>query len=112
LKKTETAQFLAVVKTAYPAFEITAASTRLWHELLIELDYEVAKNRLQEHIRSNRYPPTIADIVRHDPNQFVDYERMKEETAQRFKEMDEWEQQAIPLPEHLMPKLLRGGEGI
>jgi hypothetical protein len=104
-------KLLALISSAYPMVELTDEQDRLWTEMLSDVPFERAQRNLREHIRSSRFPPTVADIVRHDPNQFVNYERLKEETALRFEQMDEWEQQAVPLPERLQPKLLRGGEG-
>lgn len=109
MKQTETARFLAVVKTAYPHFEISNEVARLWHEFLEEIDYQTAQANLREHIKSSRFPPTIADIVRNDPQQFVDHEQLKLETESRLAEMEEWQQQAIDCPAHRIPKLLKGG---
>lgn len=64
MKQTETAKLLAVIKTAYPNFEITPAVTVLWHDFLQHMDSEEAQLHLREHIISNRFPPTIADIVK------------------------------------------------
>ncbi|MCM3272590.1 replicative helicase loader/inhibitor [Paenibacillus elgii] len=65
MKKTEMAQVLAVIKTAYPHFEITEPVARLWYELLKDVDLQTSQANLHKHIRSNRFPPTIADII-HD----------------------------------------------
>ncbi|MGO4181837.1 replicative helicase loader/inhibitor [Paenibacillus sp. TAF43_2] len=105
MKQTETAQLLAVIKTAYQNFLVTDQAVRLWHEYMKEISFSSAQKNLQEHIRSNRFPPTIADIVRHDPNQFTDHQRLELETEERFALMDEWEQKATDIPEHVRNRI-------
>ncbi|WP_028609755.1 replicative helicase loader/inhibitor [Paenibacillus harenae] len=104
MKKQETAQFLAVVKTAFPHFEITEPVVHLWHEYLEPIPFDQAKKNLQEHIRSNRFPPTIADIVRLEPNSTLHIDQLRLETAERFALMDEWERNAVPIPEWIGEK--------
>lgn len=83
MKQTETAKLLAVVKTAFPNFEITEPVIRLWHQMLSGISFEQAQKNLMLHIETNRFPPTIADILRKDIEQFTDYNALREET-QRY----------------------------
>ncbi|MBD0381233.1 replicative helicase loader/inhibitor [Paenibacillus sedimenti] len=62
MKQTETAKFLAAIKTFFPNFEITTAVTHGWQSMLEDVSFERAQQNLAQHIKTNRFPPTIADI--------------------------------------------------
>lgn len=62
MKKTETVQLLAVVNAAFPNMQVTEATVKLWHELLGDLDFNLAIAATKKLILESPYPPTIADI--------------------------------------------------
>lgn len=62
MKKTETVQLLAVVNAAFPNMQVTEAMVSLWHELLGDLDFGIAKMAVKKLILESPYPPTIADV--------------------------------------------------
>lgn len=108
MKQTETANFLAMIKTAYPFFEVTEPGVRLWHMMLDDLDLKTAQRRLANHIRSSKYAPTIAEIVNPTPSEeksFYELQRAEEE-ADRLA-LAEYNEHAIPMPEHIREKLER-----
>lgn len=65
MKKTEVVQLLAVINAAFPNMQITETTVELWHELLGDLDFELAKAAVKKLILESPYPPTIADIRKH-----------------------------------------------
>ncbi|MFK4167665.1 replicative helicase loader/inhibitor [Paenibacillus lautus] len=106
MKQTETANFLAMIKTAYPFFEVTEAGVRLWHTMLIDLDYKTAQKRLANHIRSSKFAPTISEIVNPAPfeeKSFYELQREQEE-ADRLA-LAEYNEKAVPMPEHVKIQL-------
>lgn len=105
MKRTETIKLLSLISTAYLNFELTEERIELWHEFLRNFQFEKGLLHLKRHIETNAFPPTIADILKKDPNQYVDYEQLKLDTAKRFQQMDEWERKAVP------PPRLEGGNG-
>lgn len=105
MKQTEIASFLSVIKTAYPFFEITVPVTRLWNQMLHDMDNEVAQNRLVEHIRTSKYAPTIADIVNQDKPQQSYYELLQTEERAYALELEEYNEQAVPMPDHIKERL-------
>ncbi|WP_339273556.1 replicative helicase loader/inhibitor [Paenibacillus sp. FSL W8-0426] len=107
MKQTETASFLAVIKTAYPFFEITVPVTRLWHQMLEGMNYEVAKERLGHHIRTSRFAPTIADITGDDQHRPSFYQLQRVEEEAYTLELEEYNETAIPMPEHLIERFER-----
>ena len=64
MKKTETVQLLAVINAAFPNMQITEAMVDLWHELLGDIDFNLAKAAVKKLLLESPYPPTIADIRR------------------------------------------------
>ena len=62
MKKTETVQLLAVINAAFPNMQVTEAMVSLWHELLRDLEFNLAKAAVKKLLLESPYPPTIADI--------------------------------------------------
>lgn len=105
MKQTEMANFLAMVKTAYPYFEITEPGVKLWHFMLQELDYKDAQGRLARHIRSSKYAPTIAELLVDDQSSgpsFYEVLRLEEEEDQLM--LEAYSQTAVPMPDHILQK--------
>ncbi len=109
MKKTELIQLMKLISKYYQNFEVDKEKIEAWFVLMQDVPFERAQKNLWEHCRRSSFVPTPADIIRHDPEQYTDYDRLKAETAALFAEMDEWERKAIPCPEHLRPKFLKGG---
>lgn len=47
---------------AYPNFEVTPSRVRLWLQQLSDIPAEHAMDKLLEHIKTNKFMPTIADL--------------------------------------------------
>ncbi len=67
MKKEEAEDMLVTIEAHYPMFmngrpEVLKKRVEVWVYRLMEMDYEKAKNKLDEYINSDTYPPTIADI--------------------------------------------------
>ncbi len=94
---------MAVIKTAFPHFEISEPVVRLWHDYVSEIHFDRAKNNLQKYIKANRFPPTIADIMRIEDD-VTGHGQLLLQTVERFAELEEWERKAVPPPEHLLKR--------
>ncbi|MGN7359972.1 replicative helicase loader/inhibitor [Paenibacillus sp. SAF-054] len=108
MKQTETASFLAMIKTAYPFFEVTEPGVRLWHMMLANLDYKTAQSRLADHIRSSRFAPTISEIVNpiaQEEKSFYELQRAEEEADQLA--LEAYKEKAIPMPDHIRERIER-----
>lgn len=81
--------------------EISDEQSELWIDMLQDVSFEVGIKNIREHIGSSRYPPTIADIIRKDPNHFYDHEQLQLETEERFRLLKEWERNATDPPKEL-----------
>lgn len=107
MKQTETASFLAVIRTAYPFFEITHPVTKLWHSMLQDVDYEVAQERLLKHIRTSKFAPVPADICNPEGPQPSYYELQRAEEQQDALALQEYLEEAVPMPERVRQRLER-----
>lgn len=58
---------VTTIHSAYPRFlpydeDLAKSKVKLWSEFLLEWDYDKTKTNLRNHISTNKYEPTIADI--------------------------------------------------
>lgn len=81
--------------------------TEIWLNILSDIPFEQASRNLKEHIRTNAFVPTLADIIRKDAGVIADYDQLRIETRERLLELDSGKQLAIDCP----PQYLRGGVG-
>ncbi|MNW38930.1 Loader and inhibitor of phage G40P [compost metagenome] len=107
MKQTETANFLAMIKTAYPFFEVTEPGTRLWHMMLEDIDSKTAQQRLAHHIKTSKFAPTISEIVQDPVGEPSYYELLRIEEQQEQLELQEYNEQAVPMPNHIKERLER-----
>ncbi len=64
MTKGETAKLLAVLAAAFPRFEVDDLKVQVWHEMLGDLDYDVANIAIKKIIILNTFPPAIAEVRR------------------------------------------------
>ena len=106
----EVIELFKAITLSYPAFRVQDELMRdqvlHWYEHLKDVPFEAAMENLREHIRTERFPPTIADIRR---------ERMEEkssvpgveETRRYLAELDRLRERAVPPPARLREELRR-----
>ncbi|WP_370874777.1 replicative helicase loader/inhibitor [Paenibacillus tundrae] len=85
---------LAVVVTAYPTVELTDEMATLWEQMLSDVTFESAQRSLKQHIKTSKWPPTIADIR---ANTSTANDILRIETQQCFALIDSWERGVVPL---------------
>ncbi|WP_055108926.1 replicative helicase loader/inhibitor [Paenibacillus ihumii] len=110
MKQTETASFLAMIKTAYPFFEITEPGTRLWHMMLQDIDFKTAQMRLAHHIKTSKFAPTISEIVQAPASESEEpsyYELLRQEEQQERLALEAYNEKAVPMPDHIRERLER-----
>ena len=66
MDKIEFAQIIIGLKTSYPRFSflMTDKEKDFWYQMLKDIDGKVVQNAVLEHINTNVFPPSIADIRR------------------------------------------------
>lgn len=64
MTRNEIARILAIIAAAYPRFKVDTEGITLnvWHEMLGDLDYNLAQMAVQKLIYESPYPPVIADV--------------------------------------------------
>ena len=64
MKKSEAAELVALVQAAFPRLEITAATVRLYAEMLADVDAELGRAAVLELVKTQVYPtlPTVGEI--------------------------------------------------
>lgn len=64
MTKKEFSQLSIGLKAAYPRFQMLATDEEMtfWYTMLQDIDYKVAQNAALEHISTNIFPPSIAEI--------------------------------------------------
>jgi hypothetical protein len=102
-------KLLSIIVTAYPNMSLTTEVSKLWQEMLQAVSFDAAQVNLKQHILSNRFPPTIADITRHDPEVFTDYKKMYLDTETYLLQLEERQRLAIDCPPQYSRKHLKSG---
>lgn len=92
----------ALYTAAYPMAEINKEQIALWINMLSDVPYDKGLKNMELHIKSNRFPPTIADIVRADPESTTHGEALLLEGERRLEEFERWKLEAVDPPEHLL----------
>lgn len=64
MNRSETFKILTMLEVAYEKFDATSNEVKLelWHDLLSDLDYQLALTVVKKHIAEEHFPPTIASI--------------------------------------------------
>ncbi|WP_158560294.1 replicative helicase loader/inhibitor [Paenibacillus contaminans] len=70
---------LRFIKGAYHRFEINEDMPRVWMSILQKEDYDVVMQRLERHIRTSRYEPTIHDLITHSGEELERLRQQREE---------------------------------
>lgn len=65
MNKQEFGQIMAAMHAAYPNEKVTGdtRSVHLWFKELNDMDYDIAAYALERHIRTNKFPPAISEIL-------------------------------------------------
>lgn len=111
----EVIRLFKAITLAYPAFrvpeELAKEQISMWHGHLHDISYETAVDSLNQHVASNRFPPTIADI-RSRLSEQTERQRMRDETESFFAQLELWQKNAAPPPGGMRERIyamLRGG---
>ena len=62
MTKGEVAKLLVVLAASYPKFEVDDLKVQVWHEMLGDLDYDVANIAIKKIIMLNTFPPAIGFV--------------------------------------------------
>lgn len=98
MNRVEVIDLLMTIKRNYPNFDTGIDSVDHHCQYLRDFPCEVARENVERHILTERWPPTIADIRGRLGDQ-MDSQRSKEEAAAYFAQVDLWRRNGSPPPE-------------
>ncbi|AOZ91594.1 hypothetical protein [Paenibacillus crassostreae] len=100
---------MKLITNVYQNFEVNDSSKiEVWTAILRETDVIEAKQNLMDHFRTNKFPPTPADIIRSDRKQSLSvYEVQRLETEQHMFELKEYQENedVKPMPDYIKKQL-------
>jgi len=105
----EVVKLFKAITMSYPAFRVpddmAKEQVMHWYQHLKDIPFDVAMQNLREHIHTERFPPTIADIRRG----YSEESNVPgvEETKEWLAELDRLRERAVPMPDYVREELKR-----
>lgn len=93
----EVAKLLMIIVDNYPNFDTSDENVDRHLKYLHDFPFDVAVRNVDEHIRTSKYPPNIAEI-RGRLGEQIERDRMKSLTEEYFAERARAKQEACPPP--------------
>ncbi|MBU5673216.1 hypothetical protein [Paenibacillus brevis] len=97
MEKAEVFDLLIAIKENYPNFDVSDENVERHFKYLHDFPFDKAIQNLDEHIRTSKYHPNIAEI-RGSVGEQIERDRMKAATAEYFAERAEAAKHACPPP--------------
>jgi hypothetical protein len=110
MNKLQVIDLLEMLKRSYPGIDTSPESVQHYCKYLQDFPFDVAMRNVEEHIRTERFPPTIADIRGRLGDQ-MDAERSRRQAQEYFDQLEEWRKRSAPPPPGLSAEvraMLRG----
>lgn len=60
----ETVMIMKAITNYYSQFSVTEEMVKVWHDILREYPFQHVAQNLRDYVRENKFPPTIADLVK------------------------------------------------
>lgn len=117
MTQAEVVKLFKAITLAYPAFrlpddkdkeQMAKEQVLQWYEHLKDVPFDVAMENFRRHVRTEKYPPTIADLRRplskQDP-ETVYHEQLRREREEYFARLDEFARTAVPAPPEVKERM-------
>lgn len=115
MTKSEVARLFERIVNFYPFFSGDLPKVNAWHEFLKEIPFENALTNLNQHIATEKFPPTIAELSRplekEKTYNEAYHEHLREETSSFFHQLEEWKKKAVPPPAHVKERMRQIASG-
>ncbi len=85
----------------YPTFEVTSEKVNAWHKFLQNYEAETIFTNTENHIYENKFPPTVADLVK------VNHQEVVVPTVEETKKMLEKYNHYKPASEKVVEEELK-----
>ncbi|KIL37954.1 hypothetical protein SD70_29645 [Gordoniibacillus kamchatkensis] len=105
MTRLETIKLFRMITIAYPMFDGTDTDKiAFWHEQMRDVSLESAVQNLKIYARTEKFPPSIADLSRStEPEKDFSsqyHESMRGQAQQHLTNLEEWREKAVgPTPE-------------
>jgi len=107
LQMLEVIELFEAIKLRYDNFSCNKEKRQAWHDdHLKNIPFEVAMENLRRHAATEKWPPTVADLSRplqEEDDRYNAY--LRDESAKRFDNLDEWRKRAVPPPERVKERM-------
>lgn len=95
-------QLFKLIKSVYPNFEVDTQKVDTWTRLMKDMDFKRVIAKAEEHVQTNKFPPTIAEISAFAPPKNNTLEKMKQWEREHEQVPDEVKQQFAEQLKHLI----------
>lgn len=98
MDKAQVYDLLIEIKENYPNFDVSPENVDRHLKYLHDFSFEAAMQNVDEHVKTGKYYPNIAEI-RGRLGEQIEREQMKVLTEQHFANLDTWSTNSKPPPE-------------
>lgn len=78
MTREEVVQLFKLLKSFYPNFDVSSEKINHWTWAMKKMDFNRVMAKAQEHVQSNKFPPTIAEIAAYAPKKNEALEKMQQ----------------------------------
>lgn len=75
-------EIFKLITHVYQRFDVTSEKLDIWHYFLADQDYKIVRSKTLRHIKNEKFPPTVAEIITIKPKKSVtqiEHEKMLKE---------------------------------
>lgn len=96
MTKAQVLELFKLIKSIYPNFEVSQEKIDNWAWAMSKMDFDRVMARAHEHVLSNKFPPTIAEVAAFAP-----------EKNEHLEKIREWEKEAAEVPQETKDRFRR-----
>lgn len=97
MTRDEVIRLFKLLSDFYPNFEVSTEKVNNWTWAMKKMDFDRVMAKAQEHVQTNKFPPTIAELAAYAPE--------KNETLEK---MRQWEKEAAQVSPEVKAKFAKG----
>ncbi|WP_163854588.1 replicative helicase loader/inhibitor [Paenibacillus elgii] len=113
MDRVEVIELFMKIKRHYASFDVMdVQKIDEWHRFLKDVPSGDVNANLDRYIAREKYPPTIAELVKPVENTIdVYHQHMKESAASKLNEIEAWREKAIPPPDDAKERMRQIASG-
>lgn len=90
MNRDQVIELFKLIKSVYPNFEVDSHKVDTWTRIMKGMDFKRVMAKTEEHVQTNKFPPTIAEISAFAPPE-----------NETLKKMKRWEREAEQVPDEV-----------